>query len=656
MRKLLLVLFTCICSSSMFAQTPTMQQKLYYTCKAWGFIKYYHSNVSTCGVNWDSVLLHVLPLVESATTSTAFNDALDTMLVAAGPVVLSTSYFPDTIHVELKRNRDWTWWVGNPLIRSDVQIQLDTIKNNFRPHVGCWVENNPHTTAYPGWLVFPYDSLALNTSMSYPNENYRLLMLYKYWNIIRYFNPYNYVLDTSWDTTLYNYVAPVANSVNSNSLYLLYMQIVTALNDAHVHGLSGNSNYEWLPGFYQPYVRLKYIGGRYVVIKSRVSGIYPGDAIISIDGLTTTQWEDSLKPYYSAGNSSVFRNIMCANMLGRQSYLTNETFVIQDSMSIINTITSVCNGPVAGDTFFYNYYYPADSLGSISWATIACDVGYVNMGNLQDSDVTKMYADLQKKSAIIFDLRNYPNGTAWDIAHLMYPSVIQYAKDIDPDVTYPGTYYWNYELEGTAGNPTPYTGKVIILMNEITLSQAEWSCMMLGAMPGAVKVGSQTDGADGNVTYWQLTTDYQFGFTTLGVFYPNGDSTQRIGIVPDSIVYPTAIGIRHNDDEVLDKALQIAGCNLYHTNVNTIQLPATLIKVIPNPANDIVIVQGMDINTQQAIITITDITGRTLLQKEVNTNSQNFTASFDIKTLSSGMYFVTVKTETQKYVSKIIKE
>ena len=131
MKKILLLLIlTRGVISNTFAQTPTLQQKLYYTCKLWGFLKYYHSNVSTCNVNRDSVLIAVLPKVESSTTTVQFNDALDTMLAAAGPMALSTSYFPDTLATDLKRNRDWTWWVSNPFIRSDVQIQLDTIKNN----------------------------------------------------------------------------------------------------------------------------------------------------------------------------------------------------------------------------------------------------------------------------------------------------------------------------------------------------------------------------------------------------------------------------------------------------------------------------------------------------------------------------------------------
>jgi hypothetical protein len=84
--------------------------------------------------------------------------------------------------------------------------------------------------------------------------------------------------------------------------------------------------------------------------------------------------------------------------------------------------------------------------------------------------------------------------------------------------------------------------------------------MILGAMPNSVIIGSQTAGADGDVTYFYLSPEFSTGFTALGVYYPNGDSTQRIGIVPDSVVYITPEGIRQGRDEVLEKALQVAGC------------------------------------------------------------------------------------------------
>ncbi len=655
MKKIVLVLFFSLFCSSSYSQTFDLRFKLYYTCKVWGFAKYYHSNVNNCSVNWDSVLVSVLPAIRAASTDSVFNDVLDTMLAAAGPMSLSTTYFPDTLPTNLKFNRDFSWMSAS-IFRSDVLNTLDTIKNNFRPHSGCYAEYNTYTTPYLGYLVLPHDSIEvdINTYVSFPDEDHRLLMLFKYWNVVRFFYPYTYLTDIPWDTTLSNYVTKIDSVGDSYSLYLLYLKIATNLNDAHVFLETFSTEYEMLPGYEQPPIRLKYVENKYIVVESLVPGIIPGDVLISIDGRTVAQWEDSLIQYYSASNMTNFRRIMCQNMLGRIYNGMTEGIITQDSTGINHTFFPTCIAPSSNSAFYYNFHYPCDSLDSIKWTTLPCDIGYVNMGNLQTSDENVMYNDLQNKTAIIFDLRNYPNQTAWGIANLMYPNEITNVKFSIPDITYPGTFYSIYQYSGYNGNPTPYTGKVIILMDEVTQSQAEFSCMILGAMPGSIKVGSQTAGADGNISYWGISQDLRAGFTTLGTFYPNGDSTQRIGIVPDSVVKPTISSIRNKKDLVLEKALSIAGCNLNVPKLNT--YIKTELNIYPNPAYNELNIGTSNFIGDKIIFQLSDITGRILSEKTLDNCLGKIDTKFDITNFSSGIYFVNVISDNQKITSKFVKQ
>src|SRR5436190_18893069 len=43
----------------------------------------------------------------------------------------------------------------------------------------------------------------------------------------------------------------------------------------------------------------------------------------------------------------------------------------------------------------------------------------------------------------------------------------------------------------------------------------------------------------------------------IGVYYPDGKETQRIGIVPDIEIKPTIDGIRKGQDELVMKAIEI---------------------------------------------------------------------------------------------------
>ena len=47
----------------------------------------------------------------------------------------------------------------------------------------------------------------------------------------------------------------------------------------------------------------------------------------------------------------------------------------------------------------------------------------------------------------------------------------------------------------------------------------------------------------------------------IGVYYPDGTKTQRVGIVPDIEVKPTISGIRNGKDELLEKAIELIHSN-----------------------------------------------------------------------------------------------
>ena len=45
--------------------------------------------------------------------------------------------------------------------------------------------------------------------------------------------------------------------------------------------------------------------------------------------------------------------------------------------------------------------------------------------------------------------------------------------------------------------------------------------------------------------------------SAIGVYYPDGKETQRIGIIPDIKIKPTIRGIIEGRDEMLEKAIEI---------------------------------------------------------------------------------------------------
>jgi len=85
--------------------------------------------------------------------------------------------------------------------------------------------------------------------------------------------------------------------------------------------------------------------------------------------------------------------------------------------------------------------------------------------------------------------------------------------------------------------------------------------MAFRAVSNSKIVGSTTAGADGNVSVILLPGGLRTSISGIGVYYPDGTETQRVGIIPDIIVKPTIKGIKEGKDEVLDKALELINMN-----------------------------------------------------------------------------------------------
>ena len=277
--------------------------------------------------------------------------------------------------------------------------------------------------------------------------------------------------------------------------------------------------------------------------------------------------------------------------------------------------------------------------------TEACgQVGYVNMGLLEEKEIEAMIGDLWDMEAIIFDIRNYPKGTLWPLVHYLFNEPISIADFTTPNDLYAGQFYWKEISLGSYNTNSIYKGKLIILFNEETQSQAEYTIMGLENYPNSIKIGSQTAGADGNVSTIKLPGGIEVYFTGLGTYYPDGTPTQRIGIVPDIEVQPTIEGLRSGRDEVLETALD---CNLLDTTTSTLEENSENgVEIFPNPFRS-----TLEINNQESDavkILIYNTLGHLVLERQIRD-----IASIDVSNLNAGMYFIYWKKEKEKsYFSK----
>ena len=156
-------------------------------------------------------------------------------------------------------------------------------------------------------------------------------------------------------------------------------------------------------------------------------------------------------------------------------------------------------------------------------------------------------------------LLNTPHNPTGSLGQHLVAENTPFVRFTFGDLSNPGTFRWGEPLALPAAEPH-YAGKIVILVEEASMSQAEYTSMAFRSSPNAIVVGSTTAGADGNVSPIPLPGGLQTMISGIGVFYPDKTPTQRVGIVPDVEVRPSIAGIREGRDEVLEEALrQILG-------------------------------------------------------------------------------------------------
>jgi C-terminal processing protease CtpA/Prc len=147
-------------------------------------------------------------------------------------------------------------------------------------------------------------------------------------------------------------------------------------------------------------------------------------------------------------------------------------------------------------------------------------------------------------------------GVLGHLSHNLLDEEAKFAISTYGSIKVPGLFiYDDHSVVGYKNN-NPYRGKVIILVNENTQSSAEFHAMAYRVHPNAIVMGSTTAGADGNVTRFFLPGGISTRISGIGIYYPDGTETQRVGIVPDIYIEPTIEGIREGRDEVLEKAIE----------------------------------------------------------------------------------------------------
>jgi len=157
------------------------------------------------------------------------------------------------------------------------------------------------------------------------------------------------------------------------------------------------------------------------------------------------------------------------------------------------------------------------------------------------------------------DMRCYPSEfMPFTFGNYIKPRVSGFVKFGRASLSTPGMINFSDPISNGSNNSDHYKGKIIVIVDASTQSQAEYTTMAFQSAPNTTVIGSTTAGADGNVSAIYLPGNIFTYISGLGVLYPDGRESQRAGVRIDVPVRPTIKGIREGRDEMLEKAIGLA--------------------------------------------------------------------------------------------------
>ncbi|MCW3122682.1 MAG: hypothetical protein JWQ38_2174 [Flavipsychrobacter sp.] len=518
----------------------------------WGFIKYYHANVNKGEYNMDAELFRVLPKVLAATNIDAANKIMEQWVDEFGKAEVCNSCI--TPEKGVTQQPDYGYLFAKNNLPKTLTDKLEYIKQNriFDP-----AHYYISSTRGIGNPIFkneqPYHSIA------YPDAGMSLLSLYRYWNMIQYFFPYKHLTGEDWNKVLVEFLPEFCNAVNAKDYQVACLKLIARIHDTHANVWSGGDELMKMKGIFLIPVRATFVENKLVVTeyykqyKDIKSQLYKGDIIEKIDGIPVDEIVKKYLAFTPASNyETQLRDI--ADVRGFLMRSPNESTTLTIKRNGINSDVITKNENAEK----MSARPEQENKETVGYKMLRNNIGYIYPAKLNASDLDSIKILFQNTKGLVIDMRCYPSTfMPFTYGSWLKGSKSEFAKFTIGDIAYPGYFEMSDGAENGVKNNDHYKGKVVIIVNATTQSQAEYTTMALQTAPHATVIGSTTAGADGNVSEIYLPGGIGTMISGIGVLYPDGTETQRKGVKIDKVVKPTIKGIKDGKDELLDAAINI---------------------------------------------------------------------------------------------------
>jgi len=525
--------------------------------EVWGLVKYHHSEVAKGNFNMDAELFRVMPAIIGAKSNGELNSVLSTWVDKFGlPETCKDCTLGNS--EDIVQHPEYGSIFDGKVLKADLTAKLKSIVANPVTSKHYYIALFPNV----GNPVFRHENAYVD--MASPDAGFRLLSLYRYWNMINYFFPYKHLIGGNWADKLGSFI-PVFVEAKSKQDYLITaLKLISSIHDTHANITSGHLELEQYRGRFGVPIQAKFIEEKLVVtgyyadtldVKNHFKA---GDVINRIDGVPVQKLIEKFLPITPASNYVTQLRDMPRVYLLRSNNQSMELGIVRDGEQHNLTIKTLPRTKL-------NYALDADPHpNEPAYKVLDGGIGYLFPGKYRNKDLPDIKNAFKDTKGIVVDMRCYPSEfMPFTFVPYIKPTAetpvagknSSFVKFTTGDLSRPGTFRVGEELSVPASGE--YKGKVVVIVNERTVSQAEYTTMAMQSSPNVTVIGSTTAAADGNVSSITLPGGVSTMISGIGVLYPDGTETQRKGIRIDYEIKPTLNGIKNGKDELLEKAIEI---------------------------------------------------------------------------------------------------
>ncbi|HEY8783493.1 MAG TPA: S41 family peptidase [Mucilaginibacter sp.] len=527
MKKLTAFLLIYFAIVALYAQNKQEVKNLASFAKVWGFLKYYHSEIAKGNPDWDKELIRMIPIIKVEPNNDAFAKS-----ITAWYNTLPKARLASTI---TQKENDSIMHVFD-----EKDIRRFGVPGNLKDELTkLYLYHLPDSNKFitDRYKQIHFDHIIHNEDPffkpAFPDEEHRLLALFRYWNIINYFYPHKKLNAPHWDNVLERFIPLFINTNNADEYRKAFLMLTAQIKDSH--SFFGQEEWDKTYNKMNPPFTIYYIKGKYFIGESRYDSLMKqddlkvGDEIVTVNNMPTAERANELKPFTTGTNQlSFYRNI--ANSL----FKIDSSRVIPVSLKRQGvTLKKALHLYTWQELSNYSNAHPKKL-----WENMGNSIWYVKICDIQSRDtLKKLFGDIQQAKTVIWDLRAYPNFKVMQvIGNGLFDHDIISSIYYNGMVLYPGAFLKHtgvaYDKIDDFKLPL-YKGKMIVLVNDQTQSLAESVAYELSQRPNTIIMGRQTAGTTGNILFVDYPGGIEASFTGVRSEGLNGSFSEGKGVKID---------------------------------------------------------------------------------------------------------------------------